>query len=219
MTWGERFLGAAIGALVTGAVVALLGLGPDRVVAWCLAAGAATMAGALIDDQLEARFGSDRRRPRDGEPTPVERHPVSAPRPREPGGASPIVATAPTAAPTPDWPAAPRRGATPQEAPPPARWVQAEPPCLDHPSDLWAGQQDRDLLACHLARPARANAVCTDCGRTVCVPDTGPPVDCPVPSGRASCPLEKPPRDVVLVTDFQSLRGVSKSGPSRSFPA
>jgi hypothetical protein len=55
MSWSERLLGAAVGALVVGVLAALVGVGPNHVGAGLLAVAAATFGAALIDAAIESQ--------------------------------------------------------------------------------------------------------------------------------------------------------------------
>jgi ribosomal protein S27E len=80
MSWIDRLVGCAVGALVIGLLAALVGIGPERVLTGLLAVVAATLGGALLDDFIGSRtksaWASRGRMPSQ----PVGQQPYSAPR-------------------------------------------------------------------------------------------------------------------------------------------
>jgi ribosomal protein S27E len=211
MSWIDRLVGCAVGALVIGLLAALVGIGPERVLTGLLALVAATLGGALLDDFIGAnlpRGAALRRHPPvdmgldDGEASASA---ASRP-PRHAVGSQLASDVEPIEAPEPPMPPS-RQSITPPEA----HWVDARLPANDEPSSRWVAVGERDLIATYLFASTAPNAACTRCGRTVARPEGDVPSDCPI-GERVSCPLRQ--RDNRLVTGFRSLSNVSRDEPS-----
>jgi hypothetical protein len=215
--WGQRVAASAVGALVIGIIAGLIGIGPERVVTAVLAATAAALGGALLDDLIESRSGA-RRVPAT---TGAVGHagPVGEPATRAPGPA----ATRPTAPPlvsqataadraAPSARSATRSGrpdvtAPPPVTAPPARWFESRPPLLAEPSPRWSADGRQDLVAIYLAHADASDVACARCGRTVQRPAGDRPPDCPHADDPEPCVLE--PDSDVQITTFRSRRDVS----------
>ena len=194
--WGERLIASAIGATVVGIVLALAGIGPERVLTGLVAIAAAALLGALLDDLVDQ---APSRRPVTATPTVPPAEPVAV-EPRSAVATPPRIGSQRTAG----------HVASPGPAivaTPAAQWEGPRRPQLDRPSGRWAASAGRDLVAVHRTNSGDPDVVCTLCGRTVPASRGDRPADCPAPLGTVPCTLA--PHADVLWTDFRAVPRVS----------